>query len=87
MIACSIVAPFTLPITVIYLQSGADGGSFLEGQEKGNLVHSTPYTLAPLLVLPHSGHTPSHLKHSSLRYINGSLLPCFRSLLKSYFSQ
>ena len=39
--------PSILPITVILLQKGADSGSFLKDQEKGNRAHSTPYTLAP----------------------------------------
>lgn len=46
-------------------------GSFLKGRKKG--IWFIPLHIHwPLLVLPHSGHTPSHLKHSSLRYINGS---------------
>lgn len=39
----------------------------------------------PLLIPPHSRHAPSHLEHSSPKYLNSSLLPCFRSLLKSHF--
>lgn len=72
-------------ITVIQLQKGAEGGSFLKGQEKGNRVHSTPFTLALWLIPPHSGHAPPYPEHASPRYLSSCPFPHFGSLFKSHF--